>query len=30
MRKQGDQPIKVIVGKLLERNVTPEEVTNIL
>lgn len=30
MRKQGDQPIKIIIGKLLDRDVTHEEITTIL
>ena len=30
MRSKGDQPIKIIIGKLLERDATPDEVTTIL
>ena len=30
MKKQGDQPLKVIIGRLLEKDVSAEEVTTIL
>ena len=30
MKKQDNQPIKVIIGKLLEKDVTHEEITLIL
>ena len=30
MKKQDNQPIKVIIGKLLEKDVTHEEITIIL
>ena len=30
MKKQDNQPIKVIIGKLLEKDVTQEEITIIL
>ena len=30
MKKQNDQPMKIIIGKLLEKDVTPDEITTIL
>lgn len=30
MKKQGDTPMKVILGKLMEKDVTPDEVATIL